>query len=461
MNCDFHLPVSVFYSLGIGRAQDMRKNSFLLHFMATFIRYKVMKISEHLEDLTKPNKRSPASLLAAFLLLTAFISGSLAQAQEHSDPRWLTTWATSPSTLPNQDDPVDSPQEQTFRLIVHPSASGNSVRIRLSNTHGNGPVTIGAATIARQAQGSSIQNGSSASLSFSGQSSVTIPKGAVSFSDPLSYPVIAMANLSISLYLPEDPGFLTAHALSNQTNYIAASGDQTSSLNLIDATETPAWHLLTAIDVIGGVSRSAIAVVGDSITDGWGSTPSANQRWPNHFTKRLFANSEAKRFAVVNAGISGNRVTTEGNALFGENLQARFERDVLALSKVTHMVLMEGINDIGMSPNANLISSTQIIAGYRQVITRAHARGIKVIGATLTPYEGAAYYTAEGEAVRQEVNAFIRRGGEFDGVIDFEVAVQDPANPNRILPEFTEDNLHPNDAGYAAMANIVDLKLFD
>jgi lysophospholipase L1-like esterase len=401
------------------------------------------------------------SVYAAFLLIVASVAAPISQAQQHGDPRWLTTWAASPSTLPGQDDPEDSNGEQTLRLIAHTSAGGSSVRIRLSNTHGNGPLTIGTATIARQSEGSSIQNGSNASLSFAGQASVTIPKGAVIFSDPLNYDVDPMTNLSISLYLPEDPGFLTAHALSNQTNYIASNGDQTNAQHFSDATQTSAWPLLTAIDVIGPESSTAIATVGDSITDGWGSTASANQRWPNHFARRLYAEGATKQFAVVNAGISGNRVTTEGNSLFGENLQARFERDVLALSKVTHMVLMEGINDIGMSSSSDLISANQVISGYRQVIARAHARGIKVIGATLTPYEGAAYYTVEGERVRQEVNAFIRSSGEFDGVIDFEAAVQDPANPSRIRGEFTEDNLHPNDEGYAAMANIVDLSLFD
>ncbi len=401
------------------------------------------------------------SLAVAFLFLATAILAPLAHAQEHSDPRWLTTWSSAPSTLPGQPDPTDGPAEQTLRLIVHTSAGGDGVRIRLSNAHGNGPLTVGAASIALQSEGHSIRRGTSATLSFSGQPAVTIPKGAVVFSDPLGYIVPEMTNLSVSLYLPEESGFLTAHALSNQTNYVAANGNQTNALSLDDATETPAWPLLTAIDVIADESLSAIAMVGDSITDGWGSTASANQRWPNHFTRRLFADAAAPNFAVVNAGISGNRVTTEGNTLFGQNLQARFERDVLALSDVTHMVLMEGINDIGMSPSGNLISSAEVIAGYRQVIARAHARGIKVIAATLTPYEGAAYFTPEGESVRQEVNAFIRGGGEFDGVIDFEKAVQDPANPSRILPEFTEDKLHPNDAGYKAMAEIVDIGLFD
>lgn len=420
----------------------------------------VMKILEQIDRPTK-SKRTPFSLLAAFLLCTTLAASPFTFAQEQNDPRWVTTWSSSPSTLPGEDDPDNNPQNQTLRLIVHSSVGGDSVRLRLSNTHGNEAITIGAASIALQSEGSSIQPGTSQNLQFAGQDSVTLPKGAVVFSDPLNYDLPEMTNLSVSLYLPEDNGFLTAHALSNQINYISGNGDQTNSADLSDRTETPAWPLLTAIDVINPNSISAVAVVGDSITDGWGSTISANQRWPNHFARRLFASSGAQKFAVVNAGISGNRVTTEGNSLFGQNLQARFERDVLALSNVTHMVLMEGINDIGMSPSDNLISAAQVIAGYRQVIARAHARGIEVIGATLTPYEGAAYFTPEGELVRQEINNFIRGSGEFDGVIDFEKAVQDPANPSRILPEFTEDNLHPNDAGYAAMANIIELDLFD
>ncbi|MEX0965364.1 MAG: SGNH/GDSL hydrolase family protein [Pseudohongiellaceae bacterium] len=421
-----------------------------------------MKITERLFSLIRSKRlRGQHSLLAAFVLITLTVLAPLAQAQQHSDPRWLTTWATAPSTLPAQADPEGTTQDQTLRLIAHTSVGGNSVRIRLSNTHGNGPITIAAAAIALQSEGSAIEAGSSAQLRFAGQPSVSIAKGAVVFSDPLGYDVPEMTNLSISLYLPEDSGFLTAHALSNQTNYMAVDGNQTEAISLDDAAETSAWPLLTAIDVINSEALSAIAMVGDSITDGWGSTASANQRWPNHFSRRLFDDSTARKFAVVNAGISGNRVTAEGNSLFGENLQARFERDVLALSNVTHMVLLEGINDIGMSPSGDLISSRAIIEGYRQLIARAHARGIKIIAATLTPYEGAAYYTQAGEAVRQEVNAFIRGGGEFDGVIDFEKAVQDPANPSRIRADFTEDKLHPNDIGYKAMADSVDFRLFD
>ena len=401
--------------------------------------------------------------LVALLLLTAFVfPGAVLYAQEHSDSRWVTTWATSPSTLPGLEADATVIEDQTLRLIVHTSVGGSGLRLRLSNYHGDQPMNIGAVSVALHAEGSSIEAASSKSISFGGQESVTIAPGAVVISDPLAFDVPALSNLSVSLYLPEASGFLTAHALSNQTNYISEPGNHVASTSLPVAVESSAWNLLTAIDVISDDAATAIATVGDSITDGWGSTDSANQRWPNHFARRLSAETNNRNFAVVNAGISGNRVTTGGNTLFGQNLQARFERDVLALSNISHMVLMEGINDIGMSSTGGgeLISANEVIAGYRQIITRAHAAGIKIFGATLTPYEGAAYYTPEGESVRQAVNDFIRNGGEFDGVIDFDKAVQDPDNPARLLQSFTADNLHPNDAGYKVMADSIDLGLF-
>ena len=406
-------------------------------------------------------RSNPAlSLLLLVSISLGGLPGFESFAQEHGDQRWVTTWATSPSTLPAADQNPTMVEDQTLRLIVHTSIGGSALRLRLSNLHGDRDIEVASSAVAIQSEGGSILAGSSAAVSFAGQQSVIIPRGAVIFSDPLSFAVPELSNLSVSMYLPDSSGFLTAHALSNQANYISESGDHVNSTNLPVASETPAWNLLTTIDVINDNAVSAIATVGDSITDGWGSSLSANQRWPNHFARRLYNDTSTAKFAIANAGISGNRVTTQANALFGENLQARFERDVLALSNVSHMILMEGINDIGMSPPGELISAGAVIAGYQQIIARAHARGIKVIGATLTPYEGAAYYSPEGELVRQEVNRFIRDGGAFDGVIDFEKAVQDPANPSRILPSFTEDNLHPNDAGYKVMADSIDLSLF-
>ena len=407
-----------------------------------------------------PKTRPNNSILALLLLATLSVS-ELASGQSHADDAWVSTWATSPSTVLDADEDVPELNNQTVRLIVHTSAGGNSLRLRLANYHGDNPLAVGAVAVALQNETHSILPGSSKPVTFGGAANITIARGAVVISDPIAFPVPALTNLAVSIYVPEASGFVTAHRLSNQTNYISATGNHVSATELVNAAESPAWNLLTAIDVISTDSSSTIVVVGDSITDGWGSTDSANQRWPDHFARRLFADNSIPDFAIANAGISGNRVTTEGSPMFGENLQARFERDALALSNVSHMVIMEGINDIGMSARGGaLVSADAIIGGYRQLIARAHSQGIKVIGATLTPYEGAAYYTPEGEQVRQAVNAFIRTGGVFDGVIDFEKAVQDPANPARILPGFTADNLHPNDEGYKAMADIIDLNLF-
>lgn len=406
------------------------------------------------------NQRKLNYLLTIFLSAILAVS-QLAIAQSHSDPRWVTTWATSPSTLLDSGEDVAELNNQTLRLITHVSAGGSSLRLRLANYHGEKALQVGAVAVALQNEADSIRPGSSKPVTFGGREAITIARGAVVISDPIAFDVPALTSLAVSIYVPEASGFVTAHRLSNQTNYISGTGNQVAATALDNPTESAAWSLLTAIDVISDGSPSTIALVGDSITDGWGSTDSANQRWPDHFARRLFADNTIADFAIANAGISGNRVTTEASATFGENLQARFERDVLALSNVSHMVLMEGINDIGMSSLAGtLISAESIISGYRQIIARAQARGIKVIGATLTPYEGAGYYRPEGEQVRQAVNAFIRDGGMFDGVIDFEKAVQDPANPARIRPDFTADNLHPNDEGYKAMADMIDLDLF-
>lgn len=412
--------------------------------------------------LLADTQKSFPVLLSALLILLLFCTMPRGLAQvPQNHPGWVTTWTTSPSTLPPEGASDATLENQTVRLIVHTSVGGQALRLRLSNTHGDGNLKVGAISVARQSAGAGIVPGSSRIITFSGQNSLTIPRWATVISDPIELDVPASVNLAVSLYLPDNTGFITTHALSNQTNYISTSGNHVDASTLPIAQESSGWPLLTAIDVVAAVPTSAIVTLGDSITDGWGSTDSANQRWPNHFAHRLYRDQNIEDFAVVNAGISGNRVTTEASPTFGQNLQARFERDVLALSNVSHIILLEGINDIGMSSRAGeLISADQIIAGYRQIIDRSHARGIKIIGATLLPYEGAAYYTDAGNSVRMQVNDFIRNSGEFDGVIEFDSVVQDPANPNQIRPDFTEDNLHPNDAGYRAMAESINLDLF-
>lgn len=401
------------------------------------------------------------ALCGALLIVTAPMAGA------QDDLNWVTTWSAAPSSLPPGMLPpeavTDAFTNQTLRLIVHTSAGGDVVRVRLSNTHGNKRLHIGSATVALQAEGSVIVPESLTRLTFGGQDSITIARGGLVFSDPVAFTVPQLSNLAVSLYIPEPSGSVTTHLAAAQISYVSAPGDFTGSVPFNTAQEIPVWNYLTAIDVGRSDDITTIVTLGDSITDGVGSNANLNNRWPNYLARRLLTDPQVPDFAVANAGISGNRVLQENSARFGENLQLRFERDVLALSNVSHIVLLEGINDIGMpallAPGED-VTTEEIIAGYRQIITRAHARGIKIIGATLTPFEGAAYYTPEGEQKRQVVNAWIRTSGEFDGIIDFEIPARDPSHVTRLVPSYTTDNLHPNDEGYKAMAEAVDLDLF-
>ena len=400
-----------------------------------------------------------SAVLLGLLALTAGFGLAAQPGQDH--PNWVTTWSASPSTLPpNPYDEISELNNQTLRLIVHTSAGGEALRLRLSNTHGTKELIIGGVTVALSGAGSDVVTGSTRTVTFSGSESFAISRGAVMISDPLNFAVPRTGNLSVSIYLPEATGFVTAHRAAMQTNYISAAGNHLTGAFPVGE-EITYSALLTAVDVVTARPTRTIVALGDSITDGTGSTVSANERWPDHLARRLYADPAYQDYAVAIAAIAGNRVTTEASPIFGQNLQRRFERDVLALSNVSHIILLEGINDIGMSSREGpLVKAQNIINGYRQIIARAHARGIKIYASVLLPYEGAGYYSAEGNVVRQEVNNFIRNSGEFDAVIELDKPVADPANPNRLRPDYTRDNLHPNDEGYAAMASVVPLELF-
>ena len=343
-----------------------------------------------------------ASLLKVFpklsiAIMLVLVSIGPLQAQSTDGLNWVSTWSASPSSLPPgllpPQEITDAFNNQTLRLIAHTSIGGDVVRIRVSNTHGNKRLVVGAASIALQSQGSEVVPTTLTKLTFGGQDSITIPRGALVFSDPIAFTAPALSNLSVSLYLPEPSGTVTTHLAAAQTNYVSEAGDFSASSDFGSAQEIPVWNYLTAIDVGRRDDITAIVTLGDSITDGVGSSANTNNRWPNYLARRLLNDPNEPDFAVVNAGLSGNRVLQENSPRFGENLLMRFERDVLALSGVSHIVLLEGINDIGMARMfaGEDVSPEEIIAGYRQIITRAHARGIKIIGATLTPFEDAGY----------------------------------------------------------------------
>jgi lysophospholipase L1-like esterase len=350
---------------------------------------------------------------------------------------------------------------QTLRLVVRPTIGGDRLRIVLSNAFGTAPLTVGQASVARRGTEASIERASARTLRFGGRETAVIPAGAVVFSDPVDFRVGPASDLVVDLYVPGDTAAsgspVTMHTGANQTSYVSETGNHAGAAALPVATTTPSWFLLTRVEVVPPATTGVIVAIGDSITDGTRSTPNTNNRWPDLLARRLAA-AGGPGMAVLNAGIAGNRVLTDGA---GQNLLARFDRDVVAQTGVTHVIVLEGINDIGQARANPLPSAADLIAAHRQLIRRARAQGLKIYGGTLTPFEGAGYWTPEGEAKRTAVNEWIRTGGEYDGVIDFDAAVRDPKHPTMFLPQYDSgDHLHPSDAGYQAMANAVDLSLF-
>jgi len=400
------------------------------------------------------------AMLAAAIAFSSQPAGAQAWPNEH----WLGAWGAAPAGPP-PDASLQTFTDQTLRLIVHTSIGGNRVRIRVSNEMGGTPLTIGAARIGLRAGGSDVAAGTDRALTFGGRSFVTIPPGAPAVSDPVELNVPPLSDLAVSLYLPGTVQATTVHQLALQTNYVSLPGNFTAAPTLPVQRTIGVWPFLTEVDVDS--TGPTIVTLGDSITDGTRSTPDTNKRWPDWLARRLQTERDPvlginARFGVVNRGISGNRLLGNSpNTLAGRSAQERFDRDVLATAGVRYLVILIGINDIGNSSATSPVSAEDLIAGYRQLILRARAKGIGVIGATLTPFEGAGYYSAEKEVVRQAVNNWIRNNDEFDAVIDFDRATRDPAHPTRILPAYDSgDHLHPNDLGYQAMGNAVPLSLF-
>ena len=351
-------------------------------------------------------------------------------------------------------------RNQTLRDIVHVSLGGDRVRVLLSNVFGTMPLEIGAAHVALREKDAAIKAGTDRPLMFGGSATTMIAAGAVALSDPVSLNVPTGADLAVDIYIPGDTGAvpspLTVHQGANQTNYISADGNHAGEANFADAKTTNQWYFLARVVVAAPENAAAVVTFGDSITDGTRSTLNTNNRWPDELARRLAA---AKMpLGVLNEGIAGNRVLCDGA---GVSALARFDRDVLVQPGVKYVIVLESINDIGIGRSSAVPSANDLIAAHKQLIERAHAKGLKIFGATLTPFDGAAYFTQEGEAKRQAVNAFIRTGKAYDGVVDFDAAVRDPMAPTKIQMKYNPgDNLHMNDEGYRAMAAAIDLNLF-
>jgi lysophospholipase L1-like esterase len=353
-------------------------------------------------------------------------------------------------------------EDQTLREIVYPHFGGTSVRIRLTNTYSDRPLVIGEAHLGLQSEHAGIVVGSDRQLTFSSLGSLAIPPGAELYSDPVSLTIDQPRNLAISLYLPGPTGPITWHSTGRQTLFLADGNQAADGTGTgFDArTSVPSWYAIDGVEVAAtSADQAAIVTFGDSITDGTASTQDANNRWPDFLARRL-AGRPGNPLSVIDEGIAGNRVLSDTPTYV--NALARLDRDVLAQAGVKYVTFLEGINDIGQTclGNANA-SGDDLVAGYRQVISQVHQRGLKIFGATLTPFKGAPYYCDDGEAKRGLVNTWIRSSGEFDGVIDFDQATRDPADALAFRPDFDSgDHLHPNDVGYQAMADAIDLALF-
>jgi lysophospholipase L1-like esterase len=389
------------------------------------------------------------AVLAA--LFFSLFSPRLMAARQQSAEGWIGTWAS----VPVDHDARSNFQRQTLRQIVHTSIAGNSARIQVSNLFGTGPLTIEDAHIALRGSGASIIAATDRKLHFGGHESITIPPGESVTSDPVAFPVPALADLAISLYLPGPTGPATFHPSAHQTSYIA-SGDVSASQDLPEATTTRNCYFLTNLDVRGAGLRGALVTLGASITEGFNSTDDANRRWPDDLARRLA--DAGLGIGVLNAGISGNRLLVAGA---GESALARFDRDVLMQPGVRWVIFADDpINDLGSTKPPP--SADALIAGIKKLIEQAHRKHVQFFCSTLTPFQGANYWTPEEETTREQVDKFLR--GETSGcdaVIDMDAATHDPAHPAQFLPaNDSGDHLHPNDAGLQSIANAIDLGRF-
>lgn len=366
--------------------------------------------------------------------------------------RWVAAWSASPETASDKITYAGGFSDETIRNVIYTSAAGNIIRVQLSNAFGDQPLHIGRAAI-----GSSHAAGSVAGnqpLTFRGQRSVLIPVGGTVLSDPIHLAIHPLESLAVSVFVPQPTGPPTDHAFAQEVNFVAPGDHVMDRWAVAFGAQTSSWYFVTGLQVRHSPEYlGSLVAFGDSITDGAHSTIGANKRWPNDLARRLGA-LPVPTLSVVDAGISGNRLLTP-SLCCGESGVSRFEHDALGQPAVRAVIVLEGVNDIGAT---RWVTVPEMIAGYERLIQEAHAAGVKIFGATLTPFRGARYWTPAGEVKRDKINWWIRHSHAFDGVVDFAAAVADPGHPERYRPAFDSgDHLHPNNAGYLAMARSVNL----
>jgi lysophospholipase L1-like esterase len=397
----------------------------------------------------------------AFILWALTAAGCVASAPRArpAAERWVATWATAPQlTEPRNMPPAPGLAGNTLRQALRVSIGGSRLRVRWSNEYGQSPMVIRAARLAHYRGGGAIERASDRALTFDGQPGVTIPAGQVAVSDPVAFELAPMADVALTVSFHDVPGDLTGHPGSRTTSYIQP-GNTVSAQSMAAGVKTEHWYAVTGIDVVAPAA-AAIAILGNSITDGRGSTTNGNDRWPDMLSRRLRAAPATQQVAVLNLGTGGNCVL---RACLGPAGVGRYQRDVLDQAGVRWVIVLEGVNDIGGARGAAASDSVAsgLIAAYQRMIQQAHARGLRIYGGTILPFAGSGYSSPEHEAARTTVNEWIRTSGVFDAVIDFDAALRDPADPTRLRPDLdTGDHLHPNALGYRLMGETVALTLF-
>ena len=375
---------------------------------------------------------------------------------------WVGTWTTAPA-------PAEGAafSNHTLRMSIRASIGGDTLRVRLSNAYGSRKLVVGAARIGLRDTGPGIIPGSDRKLTFGGAETATIAAGALLVSDPVSLPLPPLCDLAISVYLPGDlpASFGITGRYARQTNYISPPGDFASAVAMPVGKITDDWYFVCGVDVLASRETGGIVALGDSLTDANISTIDAFCRWPDQLARRLQARSDGRPMGVMNQGLGGNRILHD---IRGDSGLRRFDRDVLVQPGVTHAIVMLGTNDLRnrWAKPEEEVTAEEMISGLKQLAVRAQTRGIKMFGATLTPFENETFlpgaWTPERESNRQAVNAWIRDSGAFDAVVDFDKALRDPEHPTRMLPIYDcGDHLHPSDLGYNTMGDAVDLSLFD
>ncbi len=369
---------------------------------------------------------------------------------------WVGTWGCAPQLVePRNMPPAPGLADNTLRQVVQVSIGGTKLRVKFSNAFGKSTIVLASAHIALSMGGSAIQTNTDTQLTFNGSATVAIPAGESVWSDPFNFNLSPLADVAVTTHFGDMSAAVTGHPGSRTTSYLQ-SGDAVTAADLPNAATTAHWYILNTIDVQSGNPGGAAVALGDSITDGRGSDTDKNDRWPDDLERRLQADPDTANVAMLNMGIGGNCVLRGG---LGPTALSRFDRDVLSQSDPRWLIVFEGVNDIGGSRNASV--ATNLIGAFGKFITQAHAQHIRVYGATITPFGGSFYDSPMHETARETVNDWIRHGGAFDGVIDFDAAIRDPENPTRLLPAGDSgDHLHPNEKGYQVMAGAVDLKLF-